>query len=141
MRRQPRAPTCLQFFAQVNWIDRRPLLQTIEPYRRALLTTALDTINSDGQPRFNFVLCGRAKKNWKSTDLVLAALYRLLIWESVHGNDCYILANDEDQAGDDLDLAKKLVTHNRNLYRELEILNKQIRRRDGAGALIILPAR
>lgn len=135
------AVTSLAFFAELKWIDGRPLLDTIEPYRRRLFTQALDTYRSDGVPQYNFVVSGKAKKNWKSADLVLAALYCLVIRESSGGNDCYILANDEDQAGDDLELAKKLVAVNADLKAELQVLEKEIRRRDGAGALTILPAR
>jgi len=81
------------------------------------------------------------KKNFKSADLVLAALYCLDIRESVQGNNCYILANDEGQAGDDLELAKKLVAANPELSDVLEVLRIEIRRRDGRGSLQILPAR
>ena len=56
----------------------------------------------NGQPQINFYLGGRAKKNWKTADLVLAAFYRFLAWPSDKGNDCFILANDEGQAADDL---------------------------------------
>jgi hypothetical protein len=83
----------------------------------------------------------RGKKNWKSADLILAALYCLTIRESEQGNDCFILANDEAQAGDDLEIAKKLVIANPDLSDELEILQKEIRRRDGHGSMMILPAR
>jgi hypothetical protein len=135
------SPTSLEFFKHLEWIDGRRLLDTIEPYRRALFTRTLDTFRPDGVPVCNMVLAGRGKKNWKSADLVLAALYCLLMRESVQGNDCFILANDEDQAGDDLELAKKLVAANPDLSDELEVLNKEIRRRDGKGSLQILPAR
>jgi hypothetical protein len=139
--RRSRAPTSLQFFSRLKWIDGRPLLKTIEPYRRRLFSSALDAYRSDGSPVFNFVLAGRGKKNWKSADLILAALYCLTIRESEQGNDCFILANDEAQAGDDLEIAKKLVVANPDLFDELEILQKEIRRRDGRGSLMILPAR
>jgi hypothetical protein len=76
-----------------------------------------------------------------STGLILAALYRLLVWPSPQGNDCFVLANDEGQAADDLDLAKKLVSANPVLRRELEPRAKEIMRRDGAGRMQILPAR
>jgi hypothetical protein len=49
-------------------------------------------------------------------------VYKLLIPESFHGSDGYILGNDEGQAADDLSLAKKLVEANPNLQSELEIL-------------------
>jgi hypothetical protein len=50
------------------------------------------------------------------------------------------LANDDSQAGDDLELAKKLVAINPDLAAGLEVLEKEIRRRDGRGTLRILPA-
>jgi len=105
-------PTSLEYFSHLKWIDGRPLIDTIDPYRRALFTLTLDTFRPDGVPKYNFVLAGRGKKNWKSADLVLSAIYCLDIRESVQGNNCFILANDEDQAGDDLELAKKLVAVN-----------------------------
>jgi hypothetical protein len=141
---EPRAalPSSLEYFSHLRWIDGRPLLDTIEGYRREIFARALDTFRPDGVPKYNFVLCGRGKKNWKSADLVLAALYCLDIRESVggQGNDCFILANDEDQAGDDLGLAKKLVLANPDLQDTMEVLRIEIRRRDGRGSLHILPA-
>lgn len=137
----PRVPTSLEYFSHLVWIDGRPLLDTFEPYRREIFRLALDTFRPDGVPVVNMVLAGRGKKNWKSADLVLAALYCLDIRESVQGSDCYIVANDEDQAGDDLELAKKLVAINPDLSNVLEVLQKEIRRRDAKGVLRILPAR
>lgn len=135
------APSPLDFFSGLQWIDGARLLQTMEPYRQRLMMDALFTFRDDGQPLYNMVLSGRGKKNWKSTDMLIAAFYRLLIWESPQGNDCLILANDEDQAGDDLALAKKLVAANPILADELIVMQKEIVRRDGMGAMKILPAR
>jgi hypothetical protein len=130
----------LAFFKKLVWLDDRPLLKTIDPYRRDILSAVLYTFESDGSPRYNFSLCGRAKKNYKTTDLILAALYRLLAWPSDKGNDCFILANDEAQAGDDLKLAKKLIACNPVLAHELTVGAKLIERKDGLGKLEILPA-
>jgi phage terminase large subunit-like protein len=102
----------LEFYKHLQWLDGRPLLETIEPYRQKILSDALYTFDEDGRPRYNFVLNGRGKKNWKTADLILAALYRLLVWPSDKGNDCFILANDEGQAADDLTLAKKMIYAN-----------------------------
>jgi hypothetical protein len=135
-RKARRRITSEAFFRRLRWLDRRPLLDTMEPYRRDLLTRALDTLRPDGVPIYNFVVSGRAKKNWKSTDLVLAGLYCLVIREG----GGFILANDEDQAADDLDLAKKLVARNPVLAAELVCLRKEIRRRDESASLKILPA-
>jgi hypothetical protein len=130
----------LEFFGHLVWIDGRPLLDTIEDYRREILRQSLYTFEDDGRPRYNMVLTGRAKKNWKSADLVLACFYRFYAWESPAGNDCFLLANDEGQAADDLSLARKLVQANPLLDRETIIQAKALGRRDGRGVVRILPA-
>ena len=101
----------------------------------------LYTFDPDGVPVYNMALCGRAKKNWKTADLILAALYRFLAWPSAQGNDCFILANDEGQAADDLSSAKKLIACNPILAPEVDVRVKEIVRKDGKGELAILPAR
>ena|ERR1700727_2603378 len=112
------APAPAEFFAHLVWLDGRPLLKTIEPYRLKILTAVLFGFEGGNwrsqhrRRRYNLALCGRAKKNWKTTDLVLAALYSLLAWPSAKGNDGYIFANDEGQAADDLSLAKKIIEAN-----------------------------
>ena len=116
-------------------------MDVIDPYRQRIFTESLYSFGDDGQPRYNMVLSGRAKKNWKSADLILAALYRLLAWPSPLGNDCYLLANDEGQAADDLKLAKKLIAINPILSREVTVKQKEIERRDAKGTLMILPAK
>jgi hypothetical protein len=73
------APHPFDFFSHLVWLDGRPLLDTIEPYRRRILADVLFTFEPNGAPRYNFALCGRAKKNWKTSDLILAALYRFLV--------------------------------------------------------------
>jgi hypothetical protein len=141
----PDAPHPLDFFGHLQWLDGRPLLHTIEPYRRDIFTQVLYTFDERStamaRPRYDRALCGRAKKNWKSADLALAALYRFLVWPSAAGNDCFILANDEDQAGDDLALVKKLIACNPLLAREVTVNAKAIVRNDGRGTLQILPAK
>lgn len=135
------APHPFDFFGRLAWLDGRPLMTTIEPYRRDAFEAVLYTFDDEGRPKYNLALCGRAKKNWKTSDLILAALYRFLVWPSAAGNDCFILANDEQQAGDDLTLAKKLIAVNPVLAREVEVKQKEIVRRDGCGTMMILPAK
>ena len=135
------AATSWTFFDRLVWIDGKPLLDTVERYRRDIFTDALDSFRPDGLPKYNLVVSGRGKKNWKSSNLILAALYKLLIPKSYHGSDGFIVGNDEGQAADDLSLAKKLVEANPNLRAELEVYQKEIRRRDGRGALEICQRR
>src|SRR5688500_10271387 len=82
----PRILPSVEFFSLLRWIDGSPLV--IEPYRRRLFTRALDERDEMGRPRFNLILCGRAKKNFKSCDLALAELYALITF-SPHGNACF----------------------------------------------------
>jgi hypothetical protein len=134
------APHPLDWFGHLRWLDGRNLLSTMEPYRRELFELGLYTFNADGYPVYNRVLSGRAKKNWKTADLTLAALYRFLAWPSPAGNDIFIIGNDEEQAGDDLSLAKKLIAVNPILAREVNVLAKRIVRQDGRGTMQILPS-
>ena len=135
------APHPLDFYRELVWIDGRPLLDTIEAYRRRILVDVLFTFGIDGAPMFNMGLFGRAKKNWKTSDLVLACLYRFLAWPCAAGNDAFLVANDEAQAGDDLALVKKLFAANPELAKRVTVFQKEIARKDGRGVLRILPAR
>jgi hypothetical protein len=133
--------TSLAFFARLRWLDGTPLLDHIEPYRRDLFTKALDSFDDRGCPLYSMVLAGRGKKNAKSLDLILSALFVLVIRRSVQGSDGFILANDADQAADDLSLAKKLVAANADLRAEIEVLSTELRLRDGSATLKVLPAK
>lgn len=141
MKGKPATPTSLQFFSRLKWLDGTPLLDHVEEYRRAIFSKMLDNFGNDGRPIYNLGVFGRGKKNWKSCDLVLAALYCLVIRRSPLGNDGIIAASDEGQAGDDLALAKKLVAVNRDLSAEIELLAKELRLKDGSGSLKVIPAR
>lgn len=132
------------FAARIRWLDGTPLAPHVEPYRQRIFEAALDERDADDgrRPRYNLILSGRAKKNWKTADLVLASLFAL-VGDSPAGHDseCYVLANDGDQARDDLALAKKLVKANpRVLGARLRVKRDVIERRDGRGFLEILPA-
>ena len=134
------APPPMDFFAELFWIDGRPLVDVIEPYRARIFTEALFTFDVDGsRPRHNLVLCGRAKKNWKSADLLMAALYRFFCWPDPLGNDSFLVASDEGQAADDLKLLKRLIYANPELEARVKVQAKGLVREDGRGELMILP--
>lgn len=137
--RQPKPLSPLQFFKHLCWIDGQPLLNVIEPYRQQIFTESLYTFDADGRPRYNWVLCGRGKKNWKSSDAILACLYRFLAWPSAAGNDIYLLASDLGQAKDDLQILKKLIRINPLLLREVVIKQHSVERIDGRGVFEVLP--
>lgn len=123
----------IKFFSLLLWIDGRPLLDVIEPYRLKIFQAALYAL-------YNLILTGRAKKCWKSTDLLLTALCFLIAWYSPLGNQCYLLGNDKGQAADNLELLKKIIRANPILMKDLIIKKDRIERRDGKGFLEILPA-
>jgi hypothetical protein len=133
--------TSVDFINLLRWIDGTPLRSHVEPYRAKLFELALDTFEADGRPRFNLIVCGRAKKNWKTADLCLAALFALVSDSPAgHDSECYLLANDADQAGDDLSLAKKIIKANPELGAWLTVKRDIIERKDGRGFLEILPS-
>jgi hypothetical protein len=132
----------LKFFGLLVWIDGRPLLEVMEPYRQRIQTESLFTFRPDGAPQYKRRLSGRAKKNSKTGDEVLAALYKLLAWKPAghRGSQVYFVASDLGQANDDLDLCKKLITVNPVLAQELEVYRNVIHRKDEKGFIEILPA-
>ena len=128
--------TPTSFFSKLSWIDGRPLSQVVEPYRSALFERFFTQRDESGRLAFNLALVGRAKKNWKSSDSMLAALYVVM----AEGGQVFIVANDEDQAGDDLNLCKKIIKANASLAAFLKPKKNIIERSDGEGAIEILPA-
>ncbi len=123
----------LTFFSWLRWLDQNPLPDALPPHVLHHLSEALSG-------RFDRVLYGSGKKNFKSTFIVLGMLYRFLATPvPPQGVDSFIIANDEQQAGDDLKLLKRIIAVNPVLKRELVVRKKEIERRDGAGLLSVLP--
>ena len=128
--------SCMSFFRRLNWIDRKPL--TIEPYRERIFTRYFDEHREDGTLRYNLGLFGRGKKNWKSADLCLGALWALM--EPTPGqHEVLLVAFDEDQAQNDLDLIKLIIRANPVLEKLLTIRDNMILRNDGLGFIKVLP--
>ncbi len=129
------------FLARLRWLDGTPMLDHVEPYRLRLFEQFFDERDEAGRPRWNLLLSGRAKKNWKSADLVIAAMFALMSEPALgYDAECSLLANDKDQAGDDLALAKRLVSANPLLDEWVTPKRDVIERKDGRGYLEILPA-
>jgi hypothetical protein len=128
----------LSWIQSANWIDGKAFWPRIEPYRQRLFAAAFAR-DDEGRATYNMLLAGRAKKNWKSADLMLTALGALLD-ESPGGSECFCFANDEGQAGDDLSLAKKIVLANPMIAEMVTLKDREIMRKDGRGFLRILPA-
>src|SRR3972149_7017228 len=80
----PSHGTALDFLGTLRWLDGTPPL---------------------GHAHYNLAPLGRAKKNAKSLDLVLMALV-MVLRDAVGGSQVFLLASDEEQAGDAPDLAK-----------------------------------
>ena len=133
----------LEFLGLLTWLDGRPLLDVMEPYRQRILQDGLYTTRADGAPHYRRALTGRAKKNFKTSDAVLAALYKCLVWKAAgdQPNQCYYVASDLGQANDDLQLTKLLIRRNPVLSAELTLKSNIVERKDGRGYIEILPAR
>jgi len=133
----------LTFCSHLDWIDGKPLLDVIEPYRQRILTDALYTFRPDDTIRYKRCLTGRAKKTFKTSDAMLAAIYKLFAWRAAggKGNQIYIVASDLAQANDDLDLLKKLVRCNPILNDLVILKNNIVELKDGTGFIEILPSR
>lgn len=129
-------------FDKLTWIDGRPLREVMEPYRRQILTEALFTLRPDGSPQYRRILTGRGKKNSKTSDGVLGAIYKCMLWKSVGGreNQVYFVATDLGQANDDLELCKLLIRRNPMLEERLVLKSNVVERKDGGGFIEILPA-
>ena len=127
------------FFKSLRWLDKKPLV--IEPYRLSILDQVLYTFDDAGRLFYTLALLLRAKKNFKSFDLILAAYYFLVCREALGDITARIVAFDEGQADVDLDLAKKFLKVNPFLVNHLKVSKKSIERRDGKGVLEIIPGR
>lgn len=131
--------TPIDFFAKLRWIDGTALPLMFEPYRVRIFQ---DFFSRDeaGALRYNLGLFGRAKKNWKTADLVFACLYALMA-DAPGGNQVLLVANDEAQAGDDLALAKKVIKANPILQDWVTVRKNLIERKDGEGFFEIMPGK
>jgi hypothetical protein len=130
--------SCLAFFDKLKWIDGRPLKRLLDSYRRKLFARFFDERRDDGTLKYNLALFGRGKKNWKSADLCLGALWALL--EPTPGqHEVLLVAFDEDQAATDLDLLKQIIRANPKLESGLTIQQDVILRQDDRGFIKVLP--
>ena len=131
--------TFREFVEPLVWLDGRPLVETIEDYRWRIFDRAF-TRQAGSRSAFTYslILNGRAKKNAKTLDLVLACFYALLE-DSPGGSQVYLVANDEGQAGDDLALAKKLVRANSILADFVRVKKNILERKDHEGFIEVLP--
>ncbi len=129
--------SALQLLDHLRWIDGRLLAEVVEPYRRRLFEQLFER-DERGRLRYTLALWGRGKKNWKSADLVLACLLALLE-PTPRRKECYIIAWDEGQAANDLDLLKLLCRFNPILQKYLRIKSDVVDRRDGFGFIRVLP--
>jgi hypothetical protein len=137
----PQVPI-LNFLRTLRWLDGRPLLEKMEPYRQRILSEAVDTWDAaNNRPQYNNALTGRGKKNWKTADGLFFILHRAIAWKTDLGNDCLIVSFDTEQAAECLDLLKKLIRKNPELSKRLSIKSSEILRKDGKGFIRIVSGR
>jgi hypothetical protein len=129
----------LRFFSKLKWLDGS--LLKILPYRQKIFSDLLYKFDDDDSLHYSLALLLRGKKNDKSLDGMLAQLYALCAWKPVGDFTGQIVAFDEGQADEDLDLFKKLVRANPVLLDLLTIKQKSVERKDGKGFVEIIPGR
>src|SRR5262245_20001995 len=129
----------LKFFSLLRWLDKKPLV--IEPYRARNFEKILWTFDELGRLVYTLALLLRAKKNNKSLDAILAQLYALMTWDVPGGFTGRMVAFDEDQIAQNLDLLKKLIAVNPIFADALVVKQKEIERKDGGGYIKIIPGR
>jgi phage terminase large subunit-like protein len=129
----------MKFLSLLRWLDKKPLI--IEPYRARIFEKVLWTFDESGRLFYTMALLLRAKKNNKSLDAILAMLYALMAWQVPGGFIGRMVAFDEDQINQNLDLLKKLIAVNPVFADALVVKQKEIERRDGGGYCRIIPGR
>src|SRR5262245_25144730 len=100
----------LKFFSLLKWLDKKPLV--IEGYRQRIFERVLWSFDECGRLHYTMALLLRAKKNNKSLDAILAQLYALICWDVAGGFTGRMVAFDEDQIAQNLELLKKLIAVN-----------------------------
>ncbi len=66
-------PSSLEFLGHLRWLDGKPLLDTIEPYRRAIFANALDS------GAYTLTLAGRGRFGDRSTATTATSLRTIRI--------------------------------------------------------------
>lgn len=131
-----------RFLRLLVWFDGRCLSDLLMPFQFEALHSVLATVRADGAPWYKRGLLHMAKKNGKSLLLILASMTVLHTEKSIgrKGTQVYYVASDEDQAGDNLDFAKKLYKCNPILADEVSIKANVIELKKGDGFIEIIPA-
>jgi hypothetical protein len=129
----------LKFLSLLKWLDKKPLV--VEPYRQHIFESVLWTFDDAGRLYYTMALLLRAKKNNKSLDAILAMLYALMTWKVPGGFIGRMVAFDEDQIAQNLDLLKKLIAVNPIFADALVVKQKEIERKDCGGYCRIIPGR
>jgi hypothetical protein len=126
------------------WLDGRPMGQVLMPFQRDILREFSATIRTDdGAPWYRRGLLHMAKKNAKTLLLILDAMITLHTDKPMGHKGCQIIyvANDQNQADENLDFTKKLYRVNPILMDEVQIKNSIIQKQDGTGYIEIVASR
>ncbi len=123
------------------WLDGRRMADVLMDFQKDILKTFLATIRREDQTLwFKRGLIHIGKKNAKTLLLILSSMI-LLHTDKPHGRKgCQIIfiANDEDQADQNLDFAKKLYRINPILLDEVQIKNSIIELKSGGGYIEVV---
>lgn len=126
------------------WLDGRRMADVLMDFQTDILKTFLCTIRREDKALwFKRGLIHVAKKNAKTLLLILSAMIILHTDKSLGRKGCQIIyvANDEDQADENLDFTKKLYRVNPILLDEVQLKSNVIELKSGGGYVEIVPSR
>ncbi len=126
------------------WLDGRRMAEVLMPFQRAILRQFSATIRSDdGALWYRRGLLHMAKKNAKTLLLILDAMITLHTDKPMGHKGCQIIyvANDQNQADENLDFTKKLYRVNPILMDEVVIKSNIIEKKDAMGYIEIVASK
>jgi len=126
------------------WLDGRTMADVLMPFQKDILKTFLATVRlEDGVPWYRRGLIHIAKKNAKTLLLILDSMITLHTDKPMGQKGCQIIyvANDENQADENLDFTKKLYRVNPILMDEVQIKSNIIELKNGTGYIEIVASK
>lgn len=128
----------------MRWLDGRRMADVLMDFQTNILKTFLTTIRPEDQALwFKRGLIHIGKKNAKTLLLILSSMILLHTDKPLGRKGCQIIyvANDEDQADENLDFTKKLYRVNPILLDEVQIKSNVIELKNGTGYIEIVASK
>lgn len=128
----------------MHWLDGRRMADVLMDFQKDILKTFLATVREEDLALwYKRGLIHVAKKNAKTLLLILSSMILLHTDKPMGRKGCQIIyvANDEDQADENLDFTKKLYRVNPILLNEVQIKSNVIELKNGTGYIEIVASK